>query len=117
MELIPAGAGHWNATQLRPRLPSGDTRTQLEFVAREFESLFARQMLDSMRATLNNGHDLLNGGMAEEIFNDMLYDEYARMMARTGSLGIAEMIVRQYENAVTTGSTAADQVSALYDSM
>jgi peptidoglycan hydrolase FlgJ len=117
MELTSGSAGHWNVTQLRPKLPSGDGRAQLEFVAREFESLFAKQMLDSMRATLNNGHDLLNGGMAEEIFNDMLYDEYARMMARTGSLGIADMIVRQYENAVTTGDAPAKRVAALYDSV
>jgi peptidoglycan hydrolase FlgJ len=79
--------------------------------------LFAKQMLDSMRATLNNGHALLNGGMAEEIFQDMLYDEYARMMARTGSLGIADMIVRQYENAVEAGGIPPEHVAALYESL
>lgn len=97
MEITAANLATWNATQLRMELPKGDDRTQLAAVAIEFESLFAKQMLDSMRATLNPREDLFYGGMAEEIFQDMLYEEYGRLLARTGSLGLADLIVKQYD--------------------
>ncbi len=117
MEAIGASMARWNATQLRPELPSGDDRTQLRFVAQEFESLFAKQMLDSMRATLNREDDLFDGGMAQDIFEDMLYEEYARMMSRTGSLGIADMIVRQYEHTVSAQVVNPERAASVYDSL
>ncbi|NCN04855.1 MAG: muramidase [Spirochaetales bacterium] len=68
---------------------------RLREVAEEFESLLVKQMLDSMRATRKKENDLVNGGMAEDIFEDMLYTEYSRLMSKTGNLGLSDMIVRQ----------------------
>ena len=51
-------------------------------------------MLNVMRKSVNKT-GLMDGGMAEEIFEDMLYDEYAQKMAETGSFGIANMIYKQ----------------------
>jgi flagellar protein FlgJ len=53
-------------------------------------------MLNVMRKSVSKT-GLMDGGMAEEIFEDMLYDEYAQKMAETGSFGIADMIYRQLE--------------------
>ncbi|MCE9499885.1 MAG: rod-binding protein, partial [Leptospira sp.] len=33
-----------------------------------------------------------HGGYAEDIFEDMLYDEYAKNISKTSSVGIAEEI-------------------------
>jgi flagellar protein FlgJ len=90
----------YSVAQLQASLPKDDPQAQLRAVATEFESLFAKQMLDAMRATLSPDNDLFYGGMAQEIFQDMLYEEYARMMAKTGSLGVAEVIYQQYKNAL-----------------
>jgi len=117
MEVTAANLAQWNASQLRLDLPDGDDRTRLTAVAKEFESLFAKQMLDSMRDTLNPEADMLNGGMAQDIFDDMLYDEYARMIAESGTLGIADMIVQQYEGQVTVQGASPSRVAALYDSV
>lgn len=76
---------------------SGDPQTKLEEVAREFEALFVEQMLSSMRETLQPENDLFYGGLGQDVFQDMLYEEYARTIAKTSSLGIAEMITKQYE--------------------
>jgi len=116
MELTTANLAQWNASQVRLDLPDTDDRSRLEAVAKEFESLFAKQMLDSMRDTLNSEDDMLNGGMAQDIFDDMLYDEYARMMANTGSLGIADMIVDQFQGPAA-GHVGAAKAAALYDSL
>ncbi len=57
----------------------------------EFESMFVKIMLTQMRKTIEKG-ELLHGGYAEEIFEDMLYDEYAKEISKNASLGLAEQI-------------------------
>jgi flagellar protein FlgJ len=100
MEISQANLAQWNATQVNLQMPQGTGEQKLQQVATEFESLFVKQMLDSMRDTLSKEDDLLSGGFAEEVFEDMLYEEYARMMAATGSLGIADLITQQYADHV-----------------
>jgi flagellar protein FlgJ len=60
----------------------------------EMESLFVAKMLKEMRKTVHKG-EMLNGGFAEEIFEDMLYDEYALNMSKSSSVGIAKMLYDQ----------------------
>jgi flagellar protein FlgJ len=79
-----------------PRIGEGMEQKQLEEVAKEFEAIFVKQMLDTMKSTLNKENRLVEGGMAENIFEDMLYTEYSRLMSKSGDFGIADMIVRQY---------------------
>jgi Rod binding domain-containing protein len=67
---------------------------KLYSVCVEFESLFIKQMLNSMRKTVEKG-EMLHGGYAEEIFEDMLYDEYSVLMAKSSGFGVAEMAYRQ----------------------
>jgi peptidoglycan hydrolase FlgJ len=113
MEVTAANLAQWNVAQSRLELPSGDGESRLEAVAQEFESLFVKQMLDSMRDTLNKEEDIFNGGMAQDIFEDMLYDEYSRILSRSGSLGIADLLVEQYRGSVATPAAAA----SLYESV
>lgn len=77
------------------RSRSADSDEALRAVAQEFEALFIKQMLSSMRETLDSGSDMLHGGMSQDIFEDMLYDEYSKVMAKTGDLGIANLIYDQ----------------------
>jgi flagellar protein FlgJ len=65
---------------------------RLAEVAEDFEALFVEQMLSSMRDTLNKESRMLHGGMGEDYFEDMLYTEYARVMAKRTDFGISEMI-------------------------
>lgn len=67
---------------------------ELKEACSDFQSIFVKQMLDSMRKTVNKT-GLLDGGQAEEIFEDMLYDEYAQKISNTGNLGLDEMMYRQ----------------------
>jgi Rod binding domain-containing protein len=71
-----------------------DKSSKLYKVSQEFEAIFIKQMLNVMRKSVSKT-GLMDGGMAEEIFEDMLYDEYAQKMAQSGSFGIADMIYRQ----------------------
>lgn len=110
MEIPFQQPANWNATQVRFELPRGSEEERLRAVAVEFEALFAKQMLNAMRQTLDPESDMLDGGMAEDIFEDMLFEEYSRQMANTGSLGIADLIVQQF----STNSTS--RAAEVYDS-
>ena len=61
----------------------------------EMESLFVYQMLKEMRKTVHKENDLLHGGMAQEIFEDMLYNEYALQMSKTANFGLAKTLYEQ----------------------
>ncbi|MDR1932622.1 MAG: rod-binding protein [Spirochaetales bacterium] len=82
------------------KLKGGEAELKkLRQAGEDFEAIFIKQMLDAMRKTLPKG-GLIDGGMAEEIFEDLLYEERAKIMAKTGSLGIADMIYNQYKDRV-----------------
>jgi len=61
----------------------------------EMESLFVYQMLKEMRKTIHKENDLLYGGMAQEIFEDMLYNEYSLQMSKTANFGLAKTLYEQ----------------------
>lgn len=71
-----------------------DRNSDLYKACVDFESLFIKQMLDVMRKTVKK-EGLVDGGMSEEIFTDMLYDEYSKTMAQTSQFGLARMIYEQ----------------------
>ncbi len=82
---VPARAGR----------PPMDKHSELYKACLDFESLFIRQMLEVMRKTVDRKDDLLNGGLTQDVFEGMLYDEYAKKMAETAGFGLAETIYRQ----------------------
>ena len=83
------------------RLTGQETELRkLREASQDFEAIFIKQMLDAMRKTLPKG-GLIDGGMAEDIFEDMLYEERAKLMAKTGSLGIADMLYNRYKDTVS----------------
>jgi len=48
-------------------------------------------MLKEMRATVDES-GLIDGGQAEDIFSDMLYDEYAKSMTKSAGFGLADAV-------------------------
>lgn len=67
---------------------------KLKEACSEFEAIFIKQMLDSMRKTVSKS-GLLDGGMGEEIFEDMLYDKYAEKMSKTANFGLKDILYKQ----------------------
>ncbi len=67
---------------------------QLKEVSYQFESIFINMMLKEMRKNLNKFR-LIPENPAENIFQDMLYQEYALKLAKSEQLGFAKII---YEN-------------------
>ncbi len=80
-----------NPSQVRKPV---DRNSELYKACVDFEALFVKQMLDVMRKTVQKD-GLLDGGVSEEVFQDMLYGEYARKMAETAQFGLSDLIYRQ----------------------
>jgi peptidoglycan hydrolase FlgJ len=66
-------------------------RKKLYDASVEFESIFVKMMLKEMKTSIHKSN-LISGGHAEEIFEDMLYDEYAKNISKNDSVGIAEQV-------------------------
>lgn len=77
-------------TSARPAAAPGGPDARIRDVAVEFEAVFLSEMLRGMSSGL--GPDGLFG---REPFGGLLRDEYARVIARAGGIGIAEATRRE----------------------
>jgi flagellar protein FlgJ len=67
---------------------------ELRKVCRQFEAIFIRNLLKSMRDTVPDS-GLLEKNIDSEVIEDMMDMETAKKMAQKNELGIAEMLFRQ----------------------
>jgi Rod binding domain-containing protein len=74
-----------------PRSQAGD-RAQAEEAAREFESVFLSKMLEGMGTGLTGS--VLSGGQAEETWRSFMNDEYAKLISRSGGVGVADAVLK-----------------------
>jgi flagellar protein FlgJ len=80
---------------IEKEIASDPEKKKLYDTAVEFQSLFINMMLKSMRANLNKKNDLLHAGMKQDIFESMLYDEYAKEMSKDKRFDLAKTIYEQ----------------------
>jgi len=66
---------------------------RIDSVASEFEAQFISQMLSNMFSTVD-AKEALGGSGTEEIYNSFLVDEYGKILARTGGVGVADQVKR-----------------------
>jgi Rod binding domain-containing protein len=64
-------------------------------VSREFEAMFLSSMLQPVFSGLKTSKGMFGGGHAEDTFQAMMVDEYGKVMAKSGGLGIADMVRKQ----------------------
>lgn len=63
-------------------------------VAEDFEAFFAGLVFDQMSSDLKPD-PVMGGGEGEDMFKSLLNQEYGKAVARTHSLGIADIVQRQ----------------------
>ena len=77
--------------------PKINTRADAEKVRKaveEFEAFFISQTFEQMYATVPVD-ETFGGGNAEKIFRSMLIDEYGKMTAKSGGIGLTDQIMTQ----------------------
>ena len=66
--------------------------TEAKKAAEDFEAFFLTSTLESMFAGVKTD-GLLGGGTAEQIYRSMLFDEYGKLMAKNGGVGVSHQIM------------------------
>lgn len=74
--------------------PAKASPEKIDQVASEFEAQFISQMLGNMFSTVDT-NGFLGGGEAEEFYRDMLVDEYGKIIARNGGIGVSDHVKRE----------------------
>jgi peptidoglycan hydrolase FlgJ len=73
--------------------PNSDGQ-ELEKACHQFESLFIKYMLQTMRDTIPE-NNLFGGGQAEKIYTGMLDDEVAQSISQQRGIGLAAIMYAQ----------------------
>ena len=89
-----------------------DGNKAIRETAQQFESMFIEMMMKSMRESVEKSD--LNESSAEDTFQGMFDKEVAHQMAKRGTVGIADMLVRDHEqrNAMRSTAEALQQMSS-----
>ncbi len=88
---------------LRRGAQANDPAT-LRAVAKQFESLFTKMMLQSMRDASMG--DPMFGSDQGDMYQDMADDQLAVQMSEGRGLGLADMLIRQLSNGAVSGTSA-----------
>lgn len=73
---------------------SNATEEELLEACKEFEAYFVEQMFKAMRATVPKSESSTSAS-ALDMFEDNLYQEYAKQTAESGQLGLAQQLFEQ----------------------
>lgn len=68
-------------------------KAKVEETAENFEAFFISKMMESMFDGISTD-GMFGGGHAEKIYRSMLLDEYGKAMAKTGTIGVKDDIMR-----------------------
>jgi len=71
-----------------------DKNSKLYQSCQDLETFLIKNLIKSMRDTVQKTN-LIDSGFAGEMYEDMLYDEYAKTFSKNANFGFAEMAYRQ----------------------
>ena len=94
MAQAQSGRSEQIGSDLQRAVQSGD-HEEIQRVAQEFEGVFLAQILKPMFEGINLSDTIGGGGRGEEIYRDLMLDEYGRKMASSGGIGLADHIARE----------------------
>ena len=77
-----------------PRLPGPNSRASIAKAAEDFEANFASEFLGHIFSSIE-ADPLCGGGEGENIYRSFLLQEYGKNLARTGALGISDLVRKE----------------------
>lgn len=76
-----------------PRLTADQTPEAMRATAEEFEAVFLSQMVEQMMGPSTESS--FGGGPGESAFKSMLNEELAKVMAKSGGIGLTDALARE----------------------
>lgn len=89
-----------------------DPDAALQEVAQQFESIFINMMLKNMRSTNEAIGDGLFSSTQTKQYQEMMDSQMAQSMAKSGGIGLADALVRQYQSQQQNRISLPDSSSA-----
>ncbi|MEO1039626.1 MAG: rod-binding protein [Pseudomonadota bacterium] len=77
-----------------PRSTRAQTPEQARAIAEEFEAVFLAQMMEHMMGPSTKS-ETFGGGAGESAFTGMLNEEYAKVLSKSGGIGLADALTRE----------------------
>lgn len=72
---------------------------KLKDVSKMYEQQFLQEMMRAMRSTVDHS-EFSKPSMAEKIYKDQLFDQYAESWVKNGGNGLADMIYRELKDKI-----------------
>ena len=94
LELQLANAASAGRAQGAPNVAGVRSEEEAREAAEEFESFFLSQMIEQMFAQTGENNPF-GGGAGEKAFSGLLHEEYAKVMAQSGGLGLADRLTAE----------------------
>jgi len=82
------------ASGREPTLRQAANEEEARQIAQDFEAFFLSQMMEAMFKGVGENNPF-GGGPGESAFRGILHEEYARVMAGTGGLGLADNLTAE----------------------
>jgi flagellar protein FlgJ len=89
-----------DAAAPRPPAPTTDP-AQARKTAEDFEAFFLSQVFENMFAGVNTD-PMFGGGNGETVYRSLLLQEYSKVAAKSGGVGIADAVQREMLRAQET---------------
>lgn len=100
--------------QVLDKARRADDEKRLKESCQEMESVFLNQVLSVMRSTVP-ANPLLGRSQAEEIFQSMLDQELTKSAAKTGTIGLAEILFKQLKQTLDQQPKTSSEVNSSVD--
>lgn len=65
---------------------------KIDAAAQDFEAMYLTEMMKPMFEEVNKPDPVFGGGKGEEIFNGMMVEQYGKIMAQAGGVGLAKYV-------------------------
>lgn len=81
-------------TKALPTVPRNASLEKLRETAQDFEAVFLSQMMKPMFEGIQTD-GMFGGGQAEQMYRDLMVDEYGKSVSKAGGIGIADAVMRE----------------------
>ena len=86
-----ANSGSRDAAHAAKKAPTVDRTDKLYEQCRELETFLIKNLLSGLRKTVEKS-EMSDGGFAGQMYEDMLWDNYAESMSRNAGFGLADQV-------------------------
>lgn len=81
-------------TKALPTVPRNASLEKMRETAQDFEAVFLSQMMKPMFEGIQTD-GMFGGGQAEQMYRDLMVDEYGKSVSKAGGIGIADAVMRE----------------------